>query len=114
MGIMPGNGNDIKAENLGTYNGWVAVTTRYEASSTTLSRTVTTFNTYYPRSDNGSSTVYDVQNTMTHEFGHWLRLKDISTSGCSEATMWYALAKGETKKRTLASYDVNGISWQYP
>lgn len=28
---------------------------------------------------------------MTHEFGHWLKLNDISTSGCKDATMWHTV-----------------------
>lgn len=64
-----------------------------------------------PWATNGSSSAYDFQNMAVHELGHGLQLGDISNN--SEATMYYSMAKGETKKRTLDVDDVNGIKSIY-
>lgn len=45
---------------------------------------------------------YDYHNTATHEFGHWLRLRDSDLSGDS---MYESVAPGDTYKRDLASHD---------
>jgi predicted Zn-dependent protease len=107
-------GNPV-ATTIGLENrdGGVAHTYRQTSSSTTLSRTWTNFNTRYAHNVGGSN-AYDVQNTMTHEFGHWLNLGDITDSSCSEVTMFATVSIGETKKRSLASADQAAINWQYP
>jgi hypothetical protein len=52
---------------------------------------------------------------MTHEFGHWLQLLDQKSSSCYNATMYFASHGTHNLDRaTLTSWDVNGISWQYP
>jgi hypothetical protein len=51
---------------------------------------------------------------MTHEFGHWLDLWDISDEGCSRVTMWHEGAPGEIKKITVENADELAINWQYP
>lgn len=110
-----GSSNRIIVQNKGYNNGLIAQVDRYETTRTTLGYVIMTFNSYYPHKPNaGGSNWYDVQNTATHEFGHFVLLWDQSTSSCSEATMYYRLAPGETKKRTLSPYDVSGINWQYP
>lgn len=53
----------------------------------------------------------DVQNTLTHEVGHLLGL-DHSLD--AEATMYRTAPLGETKKRDLASDDVEGLCFIYP
>jgi len=64
---------------------------------------------------NPSSTDYNVQNTMTHEFGHWLFLVDnYDQVNCSEVTMYGYVVHGETKKISLEIPDENGINFQYP
>lgn len=63
---------------------------------------------------NGSTSTYNVQNAMTHEFGHWLDLSDISDEGCSRVTMWHSGVPGEIKKITLENADEYAINWQYP
>ncbi len=57
---------------------------------------------------------YSVQNVMTHEFGHWLRLLDQGAMVCSEVTMFRWIGPGETKKIDLAQSDKDGLNWQYP
>lgn len=53
---------------------------------------------------------YDLQSTLTHEFGHVLGL-DHSTN--PEATMFAGAAPGETMKRTLDPDDETGICTAY-
>jgi hypothetical protein len=56
-----------------------------------------------------------VQNIITHEFGHWMRLLDIySPSTCGDVTMWGSAPYGETKKRTLEQADLDGLMSLYP
>lgn len=66
-------------------------------------------------SSTGQAGYYDIQNVMTHEFGHWLVLKDLYnwiTDG--QKTMYGSAGTGETKKRSLESDDINGIRAIYP
>ncbi len=53
---------------------------------------------------------HDLQNTLTHEIGHFLGL---AHSDEPEATMYARAAPGETKKRTLHTDDVQGIQAIY-
>jgi hypothetical protein len=98
--------------------GHVALTLVY-GSDSTLSGISTTFNEIknFDPSHPPSSTSHSIRNIMTHEFGHWLMLEDIYTSGCTDATMWYAVppeGAGETKKESLETPDINGMNYQYP
>jgi hypothetical protein len=51
---------------------------------------------------------------MVHEFGHWLYLKDIYDSGCSDVTMYGWGYHGQTNQITLEDPDKEAINWQYP
>jgi hypothetical protein len=53
----------------------------------------------------------DVQNTVTHEAGHFLGLGHTTVSG---ATMFPSASAGDTNKRTLEADDVSGICSIYP
>ena len=72
------------------------------------------FNTSYLWSTDGSPGFYDIQNVGTHELGHSLSLKDLYDAADSEKTMYGYAAAGETKKRTLAQDDINGVVYLYP
>ena len=72
------------------------------------------FNTYYKWSTNLASGTYDLQNVATHELGHALSLADLYGSTDKEKTMYGYCDKQETKKRSLASDDINGIRHLYP
>jgi hypothetical protein len=63
---------------------------------------------------NGSSTTDNVQNVMTHEFGHWLFLDDIKDANCNYVTMYGYIGLGEINKITLDVADKDAVSWQYP
>jgi Matrixin len=54
---------------------------------------------------------YDVQNTVTHEAGHYLGL---GHSSDPDATMYAFAPNGETRKRLLHADDVSGICAIYP
>lgn len=105
---------------IGYYNdglsGDIAGTWGFIESGTTLAEIDTTFNTYYSFTTTGATGKYDVQNTMTHEFGHWLMLDDLTSSGspsyCSSSAMSTMCGRsytGNTYQRSLRSDDKNGI-----
>ena len=57
---------------------------------------------------------YDLENTLTHEIGHFVGLAHPYQDGRSESTMWFAATVGETLKRTLETDDINGVTYLYP
>ena len=100
----------IGAYNRGSDSGRLA-TTSYTAINGTIVAGRTWVNTYYPWSTTGAATAYDLQSCLTHEFGHWAPLSDVASP--TDATMYQTMAKGETKKRTLASDDIAGVRYCY-
>lgn len=60
-----------------------------------------------------NSNIYDAQNIMTHEFGHWLGLNDHYTLDYANNTMYGYGSKGEVKKDTLTSGDIVGMRTVY-
>lgn len=58
-------------------------------------------------------TVMDFENIATHEFGHAVGMNDLYASQYSEQTMYGYADYGETKKRTLAVGDINGVKTLY-
>ena len=64
----------------------------------------------------GDPTVIDLQNVVTHEAGHAAGLehpKEKKNKDCSEETMYRLIREGETKKRTLHTGDIAGITELY-
>lgn len=55
----------------------------------------------------------DFDDIATHELGHSVGMNDLYTKACSEQTMYGYASYGETKKRTLESGDITGISKLY-
>jgi hypothetical protein len=109
----PGSSNTIRIDHID--DGSVEITGRVE-DSTTISMAWTIFNEEYTFDPNNppSSDKYGVQNVMTHEFGHWLRLIDKYDGVCSVATMYAYVYLGESQKTDLEPPDIEGINWQYP
>lgn len=68
-------------------------------------------NTSFPWATDGDERAYDVQNCFTHELGHLLGLDDELSKTAS--TMYGSAEMGETKKRSLATDDKNGIKEIY-
>jgi len=62
---------------------------------------------------NSSCEVMDLQNILTHEFGHAIGLGDVYDSTCSEVTMYGYSWYGEVKKRTLEPPDITGLRSLY-
>lgn len=55
------------------------------------------------------SGVYDAQNILTHELGHWMGLNDEYTAGYVNNTMYGYGSKTEVKKDTLTTGDIKGL-----
>ena len=107
------NYNVVYRKSLGS-GGILAQTTYwYYTTSKHVIECDMVYNTYYAWSTSGAAGYYDVQNIGTHEFGHFLVLNDLYDSDATEQTMYGYGAKGETKKRTLASGDIYGIKYIY-
>ncbi len=53
----------------------------------------------------------DIQNTITHEVGHFLGLDHTPNQ---QATMFFSATVGETQKRTLEFDDIEGVCTIYP
>ena len=107
---------DLVAKYGGSYSDTLAVTTTWSSGNGgTISKATVAFNTKFGWSTAGESDKADVQNIITHEFGHWMRLLDIyAPSTCSDVTMWGSAPNGETKKRTLEQADIDGLLSLYP
>ena len=86
----------------------IAVTYIWYRGSTIL-ETDTKMNTYYKWSLTGATGKMDVQNIMTHEFGHWVGLNDLYSDADYWLTMYGYSSYGETYKRTLGLGDINGL-----
>ncbi|MBI4758673.1 MAG: matrixin family metalloprotease, partial [Chloroflexi bacterium] len=65
----------------------------------------------YTWATDGSAGKMDVQDVATHELGHVLQLLDLYGTADSEQTMYGYGSTGETKKRSLESDDITGISY---
>ena len=102
VGVL--RGNVVSAYNMGD-TGHVALT-GYRYDGTTINNVKIRLNTFEPFATDGRSTAYDVQNTITHEFGHGLPLQHTSYTA---ATMYQYTYLGETAKRSLYYDDINGI-----
>jgi len=59
------------------------------------------------------SGVYDVQNILTHELGHWMGLNDTYTVAFSNNTMYGYGSTMEIKKDTLTAGDIAGVQALY-
>lgn len=53
----------------------------------------------------------DIQNTLTHEVGHFLGLDHTPVQ---QATMFFSATVGETQKRSLENDDIEGLCTIYP
>jgi hypothetical protein len=67
----------------------------------------------YDWSMTGEPGKMDFENIATHELGHSVGLDDLYDDKCGEQTMYGYADYGETKKRTLESGDITGVSELY-
>jgi hypothetical protein len=70
-------------------------------------------NTVFKWSLKGEAGKMDVQNIMTHEFGHWCGLADLYSDTDYWLTMYGYAGYGETYKRSLGLGDINGLKAIY-
>lgn len=102
--------NEITALNQGTVGGMMETKqTQYKIVGLKVYNTEVdiNINTAYPWATDGDVNAFDVQNCFTHELGHLLGLDDEDSK--TSSTMYGEAARGETKKRTLATDDINGL-----
>lgn len=97
----------------GRYSTGVIAVAYIWYSGTTIVETDTILNTYYKWSLTGEAGKMDVQNIMTHEFGHWCGLKDLYSYADYWLTMYGYSNYKETYKRTLGLGDINGLQAVY-
>ena len=63
----------------------------------------------------GRDNLMDLRNTLTHEVGHVLGLEHPpNTARYAETTMFASAPACETRKRTLAQDDIDGLCFIYP
>lgn len=97
----------------GTYRaGVIAVTYIWQVGGRIV-ETDTRLNTYYKWSLKGEAGKMDVQNIMTHEFGHWCGLADLYSDADYWLTMYGYASYGETYKRDLGLGDILGLQAVY-
>ncbi len=98
---------------MGRYrNGVIGVTYLWSIGGN-LVETDTILNTLYSWSLTGASNKMDVQNIMTHEFGHWCGLDDLYSGSDYWLTMYGYSNYGVTYQRTLGLGDINGLKAVY-
>ncbi|MEM3695027.1 MAG: hypothetical protein QXJ11_03600 [Candidatus Bathyarchaeia archaeon] len=97
----------------GAYQAGVIAVTYIWASGSRIVETDCRMNTYYTWSLSGEAGKMDVQNIMTHEFGHWCGLKDLYNDVDYWLTMYGYANFGETYKRTLGLGDILGLRAVY-
>ena len=69
---------DLVAKYGSSYSNTYAVTTTWSSVSTNqISKATIEINTKWQWSTTGAANMADVQNILTHEFGHWMRLLDL-------------------------------------
>ena len=90
----------------------IAVTTIWYSGSQIV-ETDCRMNTAFKWSLKGEAGKMDVQNIMTHEFGHWCGLADLYNDVDYWLTMYGYAGYGETYKRDLGLGDILGLKAVY-
>ncbi|MEM3986606.1 MAG: matrixin family metalloprotease [Candidatus Methanomethylicia archaeon] len=108
-----GRRDGINVISWGAYKTGVIAVTYIWYIGDTIIETDTKLNTYYKWSLNGEPGKMDLQNIMTHEFGHWCGLDDLYTDQDYWLTMYGYAAPGETYKRSLGLGDILGLQARY-
>lgn len=93
---------------------------RYYSSTGIVVDVDTIMNKKFPWKWSNSSScaypdAYDAENILNHELGHWMGLDDMyDSANYQHATMFGYGSKGEVKKNTLTTGDIQGILSIYP
>ncbi len=114
--ISAGSHDGYNVVSLGRYsqNNVIGVTfIWYTRAGRRILETDTMLNIYFAWSLNGESGKMDVQNIMTHEFGHWCGLADLYNGRDYWLTMYGYSGFGETYKQTLGQGDILGLQRVY-
>lgn len=92
-------------------SGPLAVTYRSPLTGNPLTDNDTEFNRNYNWSTtNNCSSPYYLQSTAAHEYGHWLRLLDVSSGSSSDTIMWYAYS---CNANTVKAHDSSTLTSIY-
>jgi hypothetical protein len=97
----------------GAYRFGVIAVTYIWYTGDKIVETDTRMNTWFKWSLTGEATKMDVQNIMTHEFGHWCGLNDLYDDADYWLTMYGYADYGETYKQTLGLGDILGLQAVY-
>ena len=95
------------------YNPWVIAVTYIWYTGDKIVESDTRMNTRFKWSLTGEAKKMDVQNIMTHEFGHWCGLDDLYADEDYWLTMYGYADYGETYKQTLGLGDILGLQARY-
>ncbi|MBL8101642.1 MAG: matrixin family metalloprotease [Anaerolineales bacterium] len=116
LSSLYGSANFIVMGSIDEPSLYYAMTDVYASSTTPITLVTTTFDETDAPNFPPASNNLNIENVMTHEFGHWLHLEDIYDSNCTDVTMYHYIPplNGETKKITLEQADINGANYQYP
>ena len=63
---------------------------------------------------NATPGTFDLQNTLTHEVGHFIGMGHPMSADKTASTMYASAPSGETDKRSLEVDDMNGATYLYP
>ena len=97
----------------GAYRAGVIAVTYIWYKGDRILETDTRLNTFYKWSLTGEKGKMDVQNIVTHEFGHWAGLDDLYSNTNYWLTMYGYADYGETYKRDLGLGDIYGLKKVY-
>lgn len=97
----------------GAYRAGVIAVTYIWYTGDKIVETDTRMNTWFKWSLSGEAGKMDVQNIMTHEFGHWCGLDDLYEDENYWLTMYGYADYGETSKRDLGLGDILGLQAVY-
>jgi hypothetical protein len=110
------NQYDLAVTGPAHWNNWFYITHMHTAFNSDLNWDTNNTPNQNPFTldNNGSTTTYNVQNVMTHEFGHWLELEDTYSESCNSVTMYGNIGVGDIGKISLSIHDEDAINWMYP
>jgi hypothetical protein len=109
----PGKCDGYNVIGWGSYRAGVIAVTYIWYVGDRIIESDTRLNTLYKWSLSGEPNKMDVQNIMTHEFGHWCGLDDLYADEDYWLTMYGYANYGETYKRTLGLGDILGLKAVY-